>query len=583
MERIYASTLTAFGITVAIVVSAVLADDAEKVFNDLFGDRIKQVTASVSRSDDIDLAKQILADVEKTKVESLIVLFCDNAYELAMRHPDGYAIAVDAMRTLAAKVPTQVEHADEKLLEVLNRQFRSSKGNERIAAGENLIDENLARARRLYVAGEIDHVIAALRKVVIIATQIRSVRKDEIKAGLNTLIQRQLDERKAAYFEEKLLKDSSDQASADSLAKLYLVQLNQPDKALALASRVKDQSLKQYFAIASKPAQDLTSGDRLTLAEHHLDFADGAPEAAQHRMLTLALELLNSVVMSKGANQIAATKAKLLAEGTQRKLGKLQGHTAFLLADSSPGVGPPIRRGTLPKPLAIYTFDKTSLFRRNSSLMMRDHSPKMHHGIVHGFELKEGIAAEAGYFEGDSDSLIVKSLIEPLSNNLKKLSIACWAKPKDTTSFTFLFSAGCNDDYAIMLGGRDGSWRGSVLRGVGFRSSTAKIESTNWVHLAVTWNSGTYVLYLNGVAGKTQRGAKDMVTRDRLRCPGNHDVNREWDIPRIGCQAKVLNRDKRSFRGLIDEMVIYPECLDANQVQILYDAGKAGVGLDKLH
>ena len=129
----FASGLLAFGLLLFIPTAH--ADDAQSVFDSLFGDRIRQVKATQGDTDNLALAKEMLTALESVKDKKLTVLVCENVFALASPSIEGANLAVKAMQQLAAAVPDQQLPALQRIADLHKAAYFRARGGDRLALG----------------------------------------------------------------------------------------------------------------------------------------------------------------------------------------------------------------------------------------------------------------------------------------------------------------------------------------------------------------------------------------------------------------------------------------------------------------
>ncbi|MHC4789224.1 MAG: hypothetical protein ACYS8K_08510, partial [Planctomycetota bacterium] len=73
--------------------------DPQAVYESLYGQQERKALATSSRTDDIELAGKLLKSIPSlSDSPKLQALLCGKAYQLAIGHRSGYAVAVEAMR-----------------------------------------------------------------------------------------------------------------------------------------------------------------------------------------------------------------------------------------------------------------------------------------------------------------------------------------------------------------------------------------------------------------------------------------------------------------------------------------------------
>ncbi len=304
--------------------SSALADDAKQVFDSLYGPRIKAAKATADRADDHALAKELLASAgNSADTPALLALLCEASYDLGSRHPDGFTTAAQAMTLLAESVEAQRTGAREKLADVLMKQSRLGKPDERETAGEQLIDTLLAMGDEKLEMKKWTEATGDYRRAMTIATPRKSPKLETIKAKLDLATRRDRAEKQIARLNEKLLGDANDSATAQEIVKLYIVEFDDPKAALPFLNRTKDESLKKLVPLASGATESVSGDDHLALGEWYRSLAGPSPKASELPLLKRARDAFARAMASAELSAAAQGKTRLLLDDTDRMSRKL--------------------------------------------------------------------------------------------------------------------------------------------------------------------------------------------------------------------------------------------------------------------
>ncbi len=256
------------------------AAESKAVFDSLFSAKIKTVIATVDRADDIALAKEMLAIAKtSTNQPELLALLCDGAHDLAVRHADGFATAVEAQQLLAEHVETRRSTAQDKMITLLTRQMTAGKADEREPATESLIDLLMSMGDEKFEKKQYTEAAADYRRSVTVATQRKSTSLEEAKAKLEFAAARDRAVKNLARLQEKLLKDANDSATAEEIVKIYVIELDDPAGALPFLNRVKDEEMEKSVALASQDRSRLGETELLSLVEWYAALRQIAPQS----------------------------------------------------------------------------------------------------------------------------------------------------------------------------------------------------------------------------------------------------------------------------------------------------------------
>ena len=92
----------------------------------------------------------------------------------------------------------------------------------------------------------------------------------------------------------------------------------------------------------------------------------------------------------------------------------------------------------------------------------------------------------------------------------------------------------------------------------------AKAEQGRWHHFAGVWNGVEQRIYVDGQK-KAAMATQNLILNAKSLTS---------EPARIGAQAKPATRSARFFRGLIDEVAIFPRALSDEEIQFLYQFGQ---------
>jgi len=301
-----------------------LADDAQQVFDSIYGQRIKAAKASVSRDDDHALAKELVEAAGKsTDTPALLALMCEASYDLSNLHADGFATAAQAMSLLAESVESQRTSAREKLVDVLMKQSRLGKADEREVAGEALIDTLVLIGDEKMEAKKWNDAAGDYRRAQSIAASKKSPMLDTIKAKLDLASRRDRAEKQIARLSEKLLADANDSVTAEEIVMLYVVEFDDPKSALPFLNRIKDEQLKKLVPLAAKAVSDDAEGDCLELGEWYRGAAGKSGDETGRAMRLRSADYLARALASEKLTELQRKKAELLLKDVKSEIDRL--------------------------------------------------------------------------------------------------------------------------------------------------------------------------------------------------------------------------------------------------------------------
>jgi hypothetical protein len=295
--------------------------EAAKAFESLYGADFKRARATRDPKDDLELAMRLMAAAKESQnqPEFLAVLY-GKAADLASPYPDGQATAVEAMRLLAAAVPEQSLACAERIVEICQRKFDATRGDERPKAGEALLDALLSLVGAQTAAGETAAAIGACRRAAAVARVISSPRRGSVDARLNALEQAVRAASEIEDLKKQLAQDPQNRAVREKLVRRLLVDLDSPAQAAKYVVGVEDPSLLKYVPAAAKPPDEVPELACLELAEWYRGLAEAAPPGTKAAMLARARPYYHRFLQLHAAQDLSRTQAALALKKIEESL-----------------------------------------------------------------------------------------------------------------------------------------------------------------------------------------------------------------------------------------------------------------------
>lgn len=313
------------------------ADDASRLFDELYGKRYSTTQSSISRVDDVELAKELLGVARNsTNQASLVHVFCSKSYDLGMRHPAGYSTAVDAMKVLASHSDQHAAEANKKMIDALGRMYRVARGAEKIEAGNQLLAIHMSAADAAMETGQFDAAPDQYRSALAIASRTKSEQLDRIRQQLEAASHQKRLRSQIDRYEEMLLKDASDNATAEKLVKLYLLEMNDLDNASRHVRLVKDEQLKKLIEASRRSPDGIAPSQGMWAGEIYQQLARETQGVPRIRALEEATYHFNRFINAKEGTSLEQTKAKL-------KVGSVSDEIAVLRKKYNVSTGTPTR------------------------------------------------------------------------------------------------------------------------------------------------------------------------------------------------------------------------------------------------
>ena len=299
------------------------ADAAADVFADLFGEQRKQVRATASKSDDVELAGKMLETARTVQDDTLVVLLCDSAYELTSTTSKGYQTAADAMRLLAQRVPSQSQRCREELFSVLPRLYANSRDEQKADAGRALARMLEESADQKVDSGDLEGAIDLLERASTIATAVKADPFDEVKSRLDRLAAKRRARIALERLTGRLAADPADGEAGRQLVRLCMIDLDDPAEALSYANHV-DADMQQRITWASGDPGQLTAQQCESLADWYTQLTAEAGDVHRAAMLRRAIAYYQRYLERHPEQDLARTRAEVILGRLKDRLAKLE-------------------------------------------------------------------------------------------------------------------------------------------------------------------------------------------------------------------------------------------------------------------
>ncbi len=245
----------------------------QEEFDRIYGVEAKQVSTAKDKRVSAQFAKTLVTDAKAVSDDKpFLVLLCSKAYDFGSLHPDGYAAAIEAMDVLQKASPEARDEANDKLLVLLGKQYKSANGIHRKAAAIACLDKYLEVANSRVNANppKLSDALDLYDKAAAIAIIVGPEKASYVK-GKQRSIKR--------LSELQSTKTRSEHETIE-LAELLLVEFDRRAEAAKL--NVKS------VALTSKEVGDLTESEAVELGEWYKSKVAAATMAGKAIALTRA-------------------------------------------------------------------------------------------------------------------------------------------------------------------------------------------------------------------------------------------------------------------------------------------------------
>jgi TolB-like protein len=301
------------------------ADDPQAAFDELFGSEVQAVSDTPDPSDDVALAKTLLeAAITHIDDKPMMALICDKVILLAMRDPAASQLAIDAASIVARLVPDQRIKALTRIAEIRQKTYTTARGDDRLTAANALVAAIATIGDELLAQQQYDAAATQYRRANAIASSTHSTHAAAIKLRLERTLARQIIDKQIQTTRAKVQAAPDDQAGAQELLRLYLVELDDPEQARKFSFLVTDDTTAQMLRRATRPIAELEPVEAFDLAEwYRSKEADARSDAARAAMLRRSRAGYEQFIAKHGAEDLTRTKANMAIRRIDQDLASI--------------------------------------------------------------------------------------------------------------------------------------------------------------------------------------------------------------------------------------------------------------------
>lgn len=294
----------------AVTADAEKAAEAAAAFESLYGADLKRVRATRDPKDDIELAARLLAAARQATAQpEFLAVLCDNACDLVLASPNGYATPEQALQLEAATIPGKAATCAVRMVDVRQRQFDGAAAAARPAAGGALIDAILASLADRQKTGAKPDEASYYKRALVVARAVKSDRAAALDASVKALEQAARLGVEVESLRKQLAANPENPAVRLRLVRLLVVDLNHPAEAAKYVEGAQDTALAKYVPAAAKPLEEAAGPACLELGDWYRTLAETAPPAAKGAMFARAQAYYKQFLEVHSAEDINRAKA----------------------------------------------------------------------------------------------------------------------------------------------------------------------------------------------------------------------------------------------------------------------------------
>jgi len=477
------------------------------------------------------------------------IAFCRKAIGYGLKTPSGRKHALTAIDILQQVAPGRMTEWLGLRTEVYRRSYRASRGTERAAVGNHLLNLLMRTGETRLAEGKASESISLFREALTIAGTIRSYSSPQILTRMSEARKKIAVAKRLETLRSAVKKKPTDASARKRLIMFCLFDLDMPSEAARHLNEDVDESLRTYVGLTAKPIEKMEPTVCLELGQWYQAQASSVSLAGKFVALTRAMKYYEHCLAKAQDNDLEHVKAKLKAKAALDKivkqLSKLGG-------------------SALPKgAVDILTFDRTTIIRKGETTCARDLSGAGNNATLVGVKLVKGIAGQAVSISGKGSYVDTRFANKPTPKTVVLWAKSNKANPSNSMFFGHYDSTKTGDRFYVGFSSNSGQL-GLGLGKSGWSNGTAFKVDTAWHHYAIVWTGSVMSVYVDA----RLQGAKK----------GKTVAGGEYYIGAI----QIMGRHSGyQWNGLIDEFAIFDRPLTYAEIKKIYGLGRSGKSLKR--
>ncbi len=265
------------------------AEKTRALMNDIYGQRISEAERSAHGDDDLQLAAELIDAAAKEVADpALVRLMLEKAHALSHDIRDGYATAAKALDRLIARFPDRAQTYQPQLIDVYQRWFNAARGPEQQLAGRKLVAAMIARGRALLEDDQMNDAELLLRRAEIYARRCDYPDAPTLEKLVQSVRDRKRTQTQVRSYTARVEANPKDEAAHAELFRLHLVELGDPNRAMAHLDHAPSEQARQLAPFAAKAVDQVPSDKLLPLGDWYRSLSHDASERAKLDMLQRA-------------------------------------------------------------------------------------------------------------------------------------------------------------------------------------------------------------------------------------------------------------------------------------------------------
>jgi len=299
------------------------SENAQKLFDSLYGAEFQRVLASKETNGKVVLAEKLLVAANKAdSIPELQVLLCEKVIQLSMAEPKGYDKALSAIEILVSKSPDKAQTFQETVLKIRKYQYEAGSVSSRAkAAGayaDCLVSTAIAKVRQ----GETEEA----KKLCVLAQRLARENRLSDTESLDVKIkyfeEAQKTAAKISQLEGVIKANPANTKARDELIRILLVDQDNPVEALKYLNDTSEEKARKYLPIAAGESEEISEALNVEIGQWYYDLAGQAGFLGKAAMLNRAKSYYERFLLMHPTKDQSQTIAELALDSIKSDLAK---------------------------------------------------------------------------------------------------------------------------------------------------------------------------------------------------------------------------------------------------------------------
>jgi len=312
-------TLVELALSLAIIATSANAAQPEQAFKEMFGDAYRSARGTPEVDDDRTIIRRIKNTASDLNSQSVRVHLLYKAVRLAVASDEVFEQGMAILDRLQNIAPDQHDRWQKIRLDAWNQRFRRARGADRRQVGRQMVDQATRIAEARADDGDLNAALTAYRRARIAATTLRLSSRQSINRAIDRINTRRIAQRRLDMFTRRY-DQAPAPALADKIVEIFVVDLNQPARAMDYLDKTRRDDYKKHVPLAAQPTDQLSADQAADLGKWYMDLAQRARRELKPAMLRRARQGLAHAVNTGQSGSTDTAKVRIKLQDVKKQL-----------------------------------------------------------------------------------------------------------------------------------------------------------------------------------------------------------------------------------------------------------------------